>query len=253
VLWSVMWSQPDKTYFCVAHDATEKRKIERFRKEFMAMVGHDLRTPLTSVQLFLTLLAEGAYEDIPDDVKTKARVAEFDVSRLIRLVSNLLDIEKTEAGKMEFDLKPVSALSIVQQGVGSVEPLAEARGVRIEVSGQDAIIKADEPRLVQVIVNLLANAISFSPPKQTVEVQLIDHKANVEVRVKDHGKGIPESAKTRIFQPFEQVNDADSKLRVGSGLGLSICKAIVDGHHGEIGFESNNTPGSTFWFKIPTE
>jgi PAS domain S-box-containing protein len=253
VLWSVMWSQPDKTYFCVAHDATEKRKIERFRKEFLAMVGHDLRTPLTSVQLFLTLVAEGAYENIPDDVKNKARVAEFDVSRLIRLVSNLLDIEKTEAGKMEFDLKPVSALSIVQQGVGSVKPLADARSVKIEVLGQDAVIKADEPRLVQVVVNLLANAVSFSPPKQSVEVQIIDHKSNVEVRVRDHGKGIPASARERIFQKFEQVSDAESKARVGTGLGLAICKAIIDGHHGDIGFESNNTPGSTFWFKIPTE
>jgi PAS domain S-box-containing protein len=251
VLWSVMWSEPDKTYFCVAHDATEKRRIERFRKEFLAMVGHDLRTPLTSVQLFLTLLAEGAYENIPDDVKTKAQLAEFDVSRLIRLVTNLLDIEKTEAGKMEFELQPVSALSIVEKGIGSVKPLAEARGVKIELSGKDATIKADEPRLVQVVVNLLANAISFSPPKQTVEVQIIDHQDNVEIRVQDHGKGIPESAKDRIFQRFEQVNDADSKTRVSSGLGLSICKAIVDGHHGEIGFESGNTPGSTFWFKIP--
>jgi PAS domain S-box-containing protein len=253
VLWSVMWSELDKTYFCVAHDASEQKRIDRFRKEFMAMVGHDLRTPLTSVQFFLTLLADGAYDDIPDDVKMKARVAEFDVSRLIRLVSNLLDIEKTEAGKMEFEVKPVSALSIVQQGVGSVKPLAEARGVRIEVSGGDAVVQADEPRLVQVLVNLLANAISFSPANKSVEILIVDHKKNVEIRVKDYGKGVPASAKERIFQKFEQIKDSDSRLRGGTGLGLSICKAIVDGHHGEIGLESENGSGSTFWFKIPSQ
>lgn len=231
-------------------DVTERYEIQKMRQAFVAMVSHDLRTPLTGVKAFLELLRAGA---VPaEQIQQKAFATERSVKRLIALINDLLDLEKMEAGQLALSIGDVNVDALMDQCIEAVSSFAEQHEVELDFPVSSRVIKADGDRLVQVLVNLLSNAIKFSPPGETVEVVLVEAADFIEFRVLDHGRGVPASHRETIFERFKQVETTDATRKGGTGLGLAICKAIVVQHGGTIGVDSEEGKGSQFWFRLPS-
>jgi PAS domain S-box-containing protein len=243
--------QGGKRWLATIVDVTQRHEIERLKREFVAMVSHDLRTPLTSLQSTLALINAGALGQLTERGQRMAKRAEGESVRLINLIGDLLFIEKMESGKFDIHLEDVDLSDVLLQSVEAVQKDAQAREVVIETPATEAHVSADPDRLVQVLVNLLSNAIKFSPEKGVVALSVKESEDWVELRVADHGRGIPPEYRDIIFERFAQVEASDSREKGGTGLGLPICKLIVEGHRGRIGVESTNGHGSTFWFRIP--
>ena len=229
----------------------EVREAQRMRQTFVAMISHDLRTPLTAVGGYLELVSIGAMGEAPEKIKKGAATAEKNVGRLIRLVSDLLDLEKMEAGKMQMSPKIIYVESVVEKSVDAIEEFANSHGVKLKHSETDAEVFADPDRLIQVIVNLASNAIKFSPQGASVEINTIESNEFVEVQVVDHGRGVPAAYREIIFEKYKQVKTEDGTKKGGTGLGLPICKMIIEQLGGSIGVNSEDGVGSTFWFKLP--
>jgi signal transduction histidine kinase len=227
------------------------KETERMKQELVAMVSHDLRTPLTSIQGFLTLLSTGMYGELTQPGSENLSIAESNITRLISLINDLLDIEKMQSGKLEMELREVPLQDVFDRSYGSVIGFAEQQKVKLAMEPCDLLVYADGDRLVQVLVNLMSNAIKFSPKDAEVRVRAEERDDSVEIRVVDHGRGVPAAYREAIFERFQQVQKSDAKVKGGSGLGLAICKAIIEGHHGFIGVESEEGKGSTFWFRVP--
>jgi PAS domain S-box-containing protein len=232
-------------------DVTERREIERLKQEFVAMISHDLKTPLTSIVGNLALVSANAFGTLNERGKYLVETSEKQGERLINLINDLLFLEKIEAGGFELHATQTDFGDVVQQSIEAVEQTANARSITIEAKRTDVDIFADGTRLVQVLVNLLGNAIKFSPDHGTVKVVVEERDDWLEVKVVDQGRGIPEAYRKSIFEKFKQVEIADALERGGTGLGLPICKLIVEKHGGTIGVTSEEGKGSTFWFRIP--
>ncbi len=250
ILWSAHWSQSDKCWFCVAHDISDRKEVEQLRQQFVSMVSHDLRTPLNSVQMFFDLLNDGAYGEVDNLLLSRSQLAETNIDRLIRLVNDLLDTEKIAAGRLTMNCRSVEVDTLVQSALNAVSGFALQQQVGLSGEPAELRVFVDPDRIVQVLVNLLGNAIKFSPPegKVTVAAERIDDQ--VEIRVQDQCRGIPEAHKHLIFDKFEQVESEDSTVKGGAGLGLSISKAIIQAHGGTIGVTSKEGKGSTFWLRV---
>ncbi|HMO23621.1 MAG TPA: PAS domain S-box protein, partial [Candidatus Melainabacteria bacterium] len=232
-------------------DVSERKEVERLKKEFVSTVSHELRTPLTSIRGSLTLLSVGAMGALPEQAKKVVSIAERNTIRLIGLINDILDIEKLEAGKLDMVFENTNMKDIMERSEQSVNTFAANNGVKLEMMPTDAQVYADGDRIVQVLVNLLSNAIKFSPQGQTVTVAVENAAGFVHVRVIDRGRGIPEQFKKLLFQRFQQVEASDAKKKGGTGLGLAICKGIIEQHGGQIGVDSEEGKGSTFWFRLP--
>ncbi len=232
-------------------DVSERKELEKMKKEFVATVSHELRTPLTSIRGSLTLLSVGALGVLPEAVKKVVAIAERNTIRLIGLINDILDIEKLEAGKLDMVFDDLALSNVIERSQESVKSFAEQHGVNLIMAQTDIKVHADGDRLVQVLVNLLSNACKFSPKGGNVTVAVVDIPNWVEVRVIDQGRGIPAKFKNLLFQKFQQVEASDSRKKGGTGLGLVICKGIIEQHGGIIGVESEEGHGSTFYFRIP--
>jgi signal transduction histidine kinase len=223
----------------------------RRKQELMAMVAHDLRTPLTSIRASLSLMSMGAMGEMPDKAKCQIDGAEKNTRQLINLINDLLDIEKMEAGKMEMRFSDCVLQEIFDEAADAVREFAKNAKVEIDVEETPITLQADQERMVRVLINLLGNAVKFSPAESRVKLTGALKDNRLEVRVTDQGRGIPEDFKDKIFVRFQQVNPQDKQEKQGTGLGLAICKAIVEGHNGEIGVDSEVGKGSSFWLLIP--
>lgn len=244
-------SENERKLLTIVIDATERHEIERMKQEFVAMVSHDLKSPLTSIQGTFAMLHTGRYGTLNEQGMNSVVRAEAEIDRLVDLINSLLDMEKMQAGKLQMDKEVVSIDSVVSRAIDAVAQLAEKSAIKIEFNRNSLEALADGPKLVQVIVNLLSNAIKFSPRESTIKIECEEITDWLEIRVIDQGRGIPESHKERIFERFEQVRSSDRTTKGGTGLGLAICKAIIEGHQGQIAVESNPEEGATFWFRIP--
>jgi PAS domain S-box-containing protein len=237
-------------YLAIMQDITEREKAEQFKQELLAMVSHDLRSPLTSVQGVMTLLAKGMYGQLTETGNKRVQVAEQSLARLIHLVDDILDLERMEAGKLQFNLERVPLSSIIDRSIEAVYDFAQQSHIRIDAAPTEILMDVDEDRLTQVVVNLLSNAVKFSPKNSIITVETERIADLVEVRVNDQGPGIPAEQQEGIFQRFHQV-DGVVTTQKGTGLGLAICKAIIEGHEGSIGVRSEVGKGSSFWIRIP--
>ncbi len=251
VQWSLRWSDTEKLFFCVAHDVSDRKRVEQLKQDFVAMISHELRTPLTSLQAMLAMLANGTYGKITESGEQRLKSAKTGVNRLIMLINDLLDTEKLEAGKLSMTYKDVDLSAVVERSVETIQGFAEEHDVKVTVSNKPIKVLGDSDRLIQVMVNLLSNAIKYSEEDGTVEVNIEEDGQECVVIVVDHGAGIPKGFEDKIFQRYEQAPAADGKRRGGTGLGLPICKAIVEQHGGNIGVRQTAGGGSTFWFRIP--
>jgi PAS domain S-box-containing protein len=243
------------TYFFSAflHDIAERKKVERMKNEFISTVSHELRTPMTSIRASLGMLADGFAGELPPDTRELIGIAHVSCERLVRLVNDVLDIEKIESGNMEFDMRPQVLRPLIEEAVDAVSASAGQMGVSIEVECDAGEVKvnADRDRMIQVLVNLLSNAIKFSPSGTAVMLRVEAVEGTVRVSVTDRGPGVPAEFRDRIFQKFAQADSTDSRQKGGTGLGLSICKSIVEEHGGSIGFASETGQGATFTVELP--
>jgi len=227
---------------------TEIRELERFKKEMIGVVSRELKSPLSSLGSFLSSLSAGAYGALAPKAQDKAVRTHKSVERLMGLVAELLHLDRLE---LDMEKEEIDVDELIAASVGTVKELSEQSGIEIAVKTQDGTIFADRDRLVQVIVNLLSNAMKFSPPQGQVTIETRRSDGWFECRVTDQGRGIPEEFRKQIFEPFKQVDATDATAKKGTGLGLTISRSIVEQHGGIIGVDSEEGKGSTFWFKLP--
>ncbi|HEY9731235.1 MAG TPA: ATP-binding protein [Drouetiella sp.] len=251
--WSAQWSESDKSLFCVAHDISERKRLERMKQEVVAMVSHDLRSPLTSIQAMFDLLEAGVLGELNDKGEDKIRRSSASLNRLISMINDLLDMEKLESGMFELEVSETPFLTLAAHAREGIQSSAEQKRIKVEISDSDAIVYCDGDRIVRVLINFLSNAIKFSPENTTVKIELSQPDGYTQIAVTDQGKGIPTDKLETVFERFKQVERADETTKGGSGLGLAICKAIVDAHHGDIGVSSEIGQGSTFWIRLPNK
>ncbi len=229
--------------------ANDVARAEEMKQAFVAMVSHDLRSPLAAIHGALELVERGLYGEISEKGKKRLSTAQAECDRLLSLVSELLDIEKMEAGMMEMKLVPTDLAELAVQSSNSVKTLAEANAVKIEVFGDHAIVSVDKERIMQVFINLLSNAIKYSPQGATITVNIAMKQDSAHIKIEDQGKGIPRHMLESVFDRFQQAHGGGAGT---SGLGLAICKAIVEAHGGKIGVVSEVGSGSIFWLHLPT-
>ena len=234
-------------------DLTERNRIARLKDEFIATVSHELRTPLTSISGALGLLVGNAGASLPATTVRLLGIAQSNSQRLVRLVNSILDMEKIESGKVIFVLKRVEARALVEQAIEAIRGFAEAYNVRIRLdAAQEAgEIRGDSDWLLQVVTNLLSNAIKFSPPGEEVVVGIEMRGGDIRISVRDHGRGIPEAFKARIFEKFAQADTSDARQKGGTGLGLSIVKEIVARLGGTVSFGDAPGGGAIFYVELP--
>ena len=234
-----------------AMEAAKKRENELMdlKKQIMAMVSHDLRAPLSSLQITLDMLQRNMLGQLPDAAHDKVVASEQSVARLIRMINDLLDVEKLEAGMMEIELRDLPLQVIVERSVDAMDELAKSKGLRITHPDTEFEVRGDGDRLIQVLVNFLSNAVKFAPEGSEIKIDCKKIDDMVEVRVSDRGPGIPEDYRTQIFERYRQVKGEKSKS--GTGLGLAICKLVVEMHGGKIGVDPAEGGGSSFFFTIP--
>ena len=238
----------------VVKDITERKQVEQMQKEFISTVSHELRTPLTSIRGSLGLILGGVSGELPEKAKALLTIANNNSERLIHLINDILDMEKISAGKMQFDYTVANLLTVVQQAVESNKGYADQLHVSFELNSSpdnEIMVRIDEKRMAQVMSNLLSNAAKYSPTNDRVEISLEVAEKSVRISVHDHGNGIPEEFKSRIFSKFAQADSSDTRQKGGTGLGLNITKVIVEEHGGSIGFDSEAGKGTTFYVDIP--
>jgi PAS domain S-box-containing protein len=251
ISWTGQWSQEERSFFCIGRNITAQRQLEQFKQELMEMVSHDLRTPLTSIRTGMELILEGAYGTLSEKGMKKLDGMNSNISSLVKLVNDLLDLHKSEAGSLTVTKETSPVLPIIERSIHAVQPLAEKRKIEIVVDCAVENIIADADRLEQVLCNFLGNAVKFSPDGGTIKVEVASSPSETEFKVCDKGKGVPPDLADAIFERFRQVDPNDKIERKGTGLGLAIAKAIILAHDGSIGVKPNENGGSIFWFKIP--
>jgi PAS domain S-box-containing protein len=238
-------------YLMVAADLSERHAIRKMKDEFVSVVSHELRTPLTSIKGALGLLAGGVTGVLPPKAGEMAKIAHSNAERLSRLVEDILDLQRIESGRITMDKRVCDVADLIKESAESVHLVAEHEGVTIVSSPCQASINVDRERMVQAFVNLLGNAIKFSPRGGRIDFAAERTSGGVLFRVQDEGRGIPREKLETIFERFVQVDASDAREKAGTGLGLAICRSIVEQHGGRVWAESELDRGSTFYVQLP--
>jgi PAS domain S-box-containing protein len=266
-------------------DVSERRRLERMKEEFISTVSHELRTPVTSLRASLGLIAAGSLDKRPEKQRQMVEMAIGNCDRLIRLVNNILDFERVESGRLPIECQPVEAIDLLRRASDVAYPSASQMHIAVRIDAAPVAVMADEDRILQVLNELVANALKFSPPEtairmtaepfadsapapgassqvtpdrltqsqvtqsQVTQKQVTSHQ--VRFTVQDQGRGIAPDKLDRIFERFQQGDASDSRDLGGTGLGLALCRSIVERHGGKIWAESSPGQGSRFHFTIP--
>ncbi|MDX2239448.1 MAG: PAS domain S-box protein [Leptolyngbyaceae cyanobacterium bins.302] len=260
-------------FTAILRDITDRKQIDRMKDEFISVVSHELRTPLTSIHGSLGMLASGLLKPDSDQGKRMLQIAVDSTDRLVRLINDILDIERIESGRVKMEKTLCAVDDLITEAVNVVQPLADKVGVILSVTSLSIEVWADPDRIIQTLTNLLSNAIKFSPAGSTVWLTAEEWESGrvgecqgrraenlippippsppILVTVTDHGRGIPANKLDSIFERFQQVDSSDSRNHEGTGLGLAICRSIVQQHDGQIWVESRLGAGSTFSFTLP--
>ena len=229
----------------------ERRRVEQIKNEFICMISHEVRTPLTSIHGALNLLTAGLGGELNDQGRQLLDVAYRNSRRLVRLVTDILDLQRIESGSMTFNMRPIELRSFLEQALEASRGYAGQYGVQLVLDSvpPQVRVRADSDRLMQVMDNLLSNAAKFSPAEGTVVVSVTRSEGCVRVEVRDQGPGVPEDFRARIFERFTQADPTGT--RPGVGLGLSISKAIVEQLGGRLDFVNARGGGAAFFVELP--
>jgi PAS domain S-box-containing protein len=265
VLWSATWSPKDKIIFCVAHDVTDRARIEKALREakeeadranhaksdFLSRMSHELRTPLNSILGFGQLLDR---QSPTEAQRTRIRYILGAGRHLLNLINEVLDISRIEAGTLQLSLEPVCIEEAIGEALDLMRPLAAERSITLAANGSldgTSYVLADRQRLKQVLLNLLSNAVKYSALEGNVTISFaVSGTRFARISVRDTGAGIPVDKLARLFTPFDRLGAEQSPVE-GTGLGLSLCQRLVQAMHGTIGVSSTLGNGSTFWLELP--
>jgi signal transduction histidine kinase len=236
----------------IMRDISEWKKLERMKSDFVSTVSHELRTPLTAIRGSLGLLEGGTAGALPPRALHLMQLARSNCDRLVRLINDMLDLDKIEAGKLELRPETLPPADVVRVAVDGLRGMAEQRGLRfvVNVAPTNPVI-GDRDRLIQVLTNLLSNALKFSPAGGAITVTVEAKESLVRFAVENPGPGIAAHDRPRLFSRFQQLDSSDGRHYGGTGLGLAIAKAIVEQHGGTIGVTSDPNVSTTFWFDVP--
>ena len=249
--------EDDPLYVAIVQDISERKRVSRVQSELIATVGHDLRTPLTSILGALRLVNGGSLAE--DRARDMLGIAERNGRRLMRLITDLLDLERISAGMIAFSPVPTDLGAVLRQSVDNQRPLTEAKNLTVDwqLPEHPLWTHGDPDRLTQIATNIFANAVHYSPPDGTVTIRATLHGSTIRVEFVDHGPGIPPDFLPVMFDRFQQVANRIRRVRhadaTGSGLGLSIVRALVEMHGGRVGASSPPGAGATVYFDLPRE
>ncbi|PSB01981.1 GAF domain-containing protein [Merismopedia glauca] len=235
----------------IGEDITERQKVEQIKNEFIGVVSHELRTPLSAIQMSLGLLQTGIYANKPEKAQRMIEIALMDTKRLVNLVNDILDLERLESGRAVLDKTVCQAADLMRQAVEGMQAIAAQQSISLVIAPTDVTVWAAADTIVQTLTNLLSNAIKFSPPHSVIHLAAARQTDWVKFQVTDQGRGIPADKLETIFGRFQQVDASDSREKGGTGLGLPICRSIIESHGGKIWAESKLGEGSSFFFTLP--
>lgn len=250
ILWSAVWSRDNQVFISILHDISVWKQAQQIRQEVMAMITHDLRNPLATVNNILELIDRGVIKPTDERFSSSISMARRNGDRMLSLISDFLDMQKIRAGQMQLELRPLELQELFRSVEEMTAATLEVAGVTLHSLDNDISCLADADRILRVLCNLVSNAAKFSPRNSAVELIAEEVGGMVRVSVRDRGRGIPANMLSSVFERYQQVYVADSKLKGGSGLGLAICKDIVCLHGGEIWVESEEGKGSCFTFTL---
>ena len=231
-------------------DITDYKNLEQIKNEFISIVSHELKNPLASIYGALTLLTKKELD--PKDQANLLNTAQRNSELLAKIINDIMDVERLQLGKLKLEIRKIPLKEIILDSIKSSETVLKKCEVKIVTDKLcDVEVNGDSQRLTQVMMNLLSNAIKFSPNGSTIEVSMIPDEQSVKICVKDHGRGIPKDFQPKIFEKFAQADSSSRRAYGGAGLGLYICKSIIDGHGGKIGYQTSAGDGTTFFFELP--
>ncbi|MDR3612450.1 MAG: ATP-binding protein [Candidatus Obscuribacterales bacterium] len=236
----------------IGRDISEKKEAEKRVSEFYSIVSHELRSPLTSIRASLGLLEAGKGGTLTPRATQLVKIGREEADRLVRLINDILDLRKIEAGMLELKFEKLAVSELIETGITSLKSMASTSHVEfVNTSTSKEFVYGDRDRMTQVLVNLLSNAVKFSPEDGIVTVSSEPAGTKIRFCITDKGAGIPEDQISKLFHSFQQVDSSDARAKGGTGLGLAISKSIVEQHGGEIGLITKPGEGSTFWFEVP--
>ena len=249
---------------CVLHDVTEQQKVDRERRQFVSNVSHELRTPLTSMKSYLEALNDGAWQN-PEIAPTFLKVTQDETDRMIRMVNDLLSLSRMDSGtvKLEFELVNLNELfnyildrfdmMLKKDSNDTKETKGKNYTIKRDFTKRDLWVEIDTDKFIQVVDNIMNNAIKYSPDGGVITCRLLETHNHVIMSITDQGLGIPRKDLGHIFDRFFRVDKARSRAQGGTGLGLAISKEVIEMHHGKIWVDSIEGKGSTFYISLPYE
>ena len=240
-------------YTCIVRDITERKRVEKMKDEFVSTVSHELRTPLTSIRGALSLVTSGVLDDSPEKANELLETAGRNTERLMHLINDILDMQKIEAGKLEYNFSQIDLMDAIEKSITDNLSYATQYHVNIQLGDkvENIIVKTDPLRLAQIMSNLLSNAAKFSHKNSTIYIHTTIENKFAKISVVDSGEGIPEEYFDKIFSKFSQNDASATKEKGGTGLGLAISKQMIETMEGSIDFTSTLGQGSSFNIYIP--
>ena len=239
----------------VTREVTESKSIEQIKDDFISTARHELRTPLTVIVGASKLIRTGRFGTLTPRMAELLMRSDANCDRLLRMVNNMLDIQDITVGSADFQMVPIPLQDLINESRNLNEPLAKANEIDVQIDGipLDVTIVGDRQRLIQLLCNLLSNACRFSPKQTTVNIAVLEHPDHVRISVIDQGPGVPIAFVDNLFKSFGQLDSSANRSHGGAGLGLRVCKAIVEAHGGHIGFMPNLSLGSNFFVILPRD
>ncbi len=237
------------------HTNDQLRDLDKAKDEFVSMASHQLRTPLTSVKGYLSMVLEGDAGKISKDQRKLLSEAFTSSERMVHLINDFLNVSRIQTGKFLIDRHEIDLGKIVKQEVDSLQTTAEARDltIRLSIPPKPVVLSLDENKIRQVVMNFIDNALFYSKPETEITVQLTVTPREAKLEVRDHGIGVPVAQQTKLFTKFFRADNARTQRPDGTGVGLYLAKKVIDGHDGKLVFSSVEDKGSTFGFRLPLE